>query len=104
MESVASFQMTTKPERSERIENLYRYITSFRYGICVERGKLLTEFYSRNMNLPAIVRRARAIDHVLSNMTVYIMPDSLFAGNQASCPRWHRCFRSLTWSGSSRRF
>lgn len=92
MQSVASFQMTTKPERSERIENLYRYITSFRYGICVERGKLLTEFYSRSMNLPPIVRRAKAIDHVLSNMTLYIMPDSLFAGNQASCPRWAPLF------------
>ena len=32
---------------------------------------------------------------VLQNMSIYIMPGSLFAGNQASKPRWAPIFLSL---------
>jgi formate C-acetyltransferase len=90
--ALESYQIDTKPVRTERIDNLYKYVTSFEYGICPERGHYLTEFYKNNMNLPNIVRRAKAIDHVLENMSIYIMPGSLFAGNQASKPRWAPLF------------
>lgn len=90
--ALGSFQIDTQPVRSERIDRLHKYVTSFAYGICPERGHYLTEFYKDNMSLPAIVRRAKAIDHVLQNMSVYIMPGSLFVGNQASKPRWAPLF------------
>lgn len=87
MENMNSFQIDTKPIRSERIDRLHKYITSFDYGICTQRGHYLTEFYKNNGNLPPIVRRAKAIAYVLEHMSIYIMPDSLFVGNQASHPR-----------------
>ena len=87
-----SYQISTKPVRTERIEKLHSYVTSFKYGICVERGKYLTEYYKDHMDQAPILRRANAIDHVLRNMSIYIMPGSLFAGNQASNPRWAPLF------------
>ncbi len=90
--AIDSFQIDTQPVRTERIDKLHKYVTSFEYAICTERGHYLTEFYKNNMNLPAIVRRAKAIDYVLENMSIYIMPGSLFVGNQASKPRWAPLF------------
>ncbi|CEP68205.1 Pyruvate formate lyase domain [Moorella glycerini] len=86
------FQMELKPERTPRIESLYQYITSFKPGICIERAFYLTESYKKNMHLPVMVRRAKAIANVLDNMTIYILPGSLLAGNQASKPRWAPLF------------
>ena len=87
-----SYQISTKPKRTERIDRLQKYITSSKYGICVERGRLLTEYYREHPDETPIIRRAKAIDHVLQNMSIYIMPGSLFAGNQASHPRWAPLF------------
>lgn len=92
MESIPSYQIVTKPQRSERIENLYQYIKSFKAGICVERAHLMTESYKKNIGLPTIVQRATVIADVLDQMTLYLMPGSLFAGNQASLPRWAPLF------------
>ncbi|WP_343250686.1 pyruvate formate lyase family protein [Diplocloster hominis] len=87
-----SYQISTEPVRTERIDRLHRYITSSKYGICVERGRLLTEYYRTHMDQVPIKRRANAMDHVLQNMSIYILPGSLFAGNQASHPRWAPLF------------
>ena len=92
MEENLSYQISTKPVRSKRIDELYRYITSFESGICIERGKYLTEFYETEPDLPNVLKRARAIEHVLKNMSIYMMPGSLFAGNQSSKPRWAPIF------------
>lgn len=92
MGEVNSFQIDTQPVRTKRIDELHKYVTSFEYGICVERGKYLTDFYRDHMDMAPIVRRAKAIDYVLEKMSIYIMPGSLFAGNQASKPRWAPLF------------
>ncbi len=92
MKVMDSYQIATKPNRSKRIDDLYNYINSYEFGICAERGQLLTEFYKDNMHLAPIVRRAKAIDYVLERMSIYIMPGSLFAGNHASNPRWAPLF------------
>ncbi len=91
MENI-SYQISTEPVRTKRIDHLYQYITSFGSGICVERGKYLTEFYETEPDLPNVLKRAKAIEHVLKKMSIYIMPGSLFAGNQTSNPRWAPIF------------
>lgn len=91
-EAVSSYQLDVRPQRSERISNLYRYITSFKPGICMERAYYLTQAYKKSTNLPAIVQRAVVVANVLDNMSIYLMPGSLFAGNQASKPRWAPLF------------
>lgn len=92
MKKDGSYQIMTKPIRTDRIDRLYKYITSFKSGICVERAKYLTEFYEKGPDLPNVLKRARAIQYVLQNMTIYIMPYSLFVGNQTSSPRWAPLF------------
>lgn len=90
--SVGSYQISTKAVRTKRIEALYSYVTSSPYGICIERAKYLTEYYRNHMDQVPIIRRAHAIDYVLQNMSVYLLPGSFFAGNQASNPRWAPLF------------
>ncbi|PLR77403.1 formate C-acetyltransferase/glycerol dehydratase family glycyl radical enzyme [Bacillus sp. V3-13] len=89
---LSSFQLEIKPQRSARMDALYKHITSFKPGICIERAYYMTEIYRQNMNLPAIVRRAKAIANVLENMSIYLMPGSFFVGNQTSKPRWAPLF------------
>lgn len=92
MESIPSYQLVTKPDRTPRIEKLFQYIRSFKPAVCIERAYLLTESYKKNECLSTIVRRAKVIADVLDQMTVFLMPGSLFAGNQASHPRWAPLF------------
>ena len=61
MKQDGSYQIMTQPIRTERIDNLYKYIKSFKSGICVERAKYLTEFYEKNYDLPNVLKRAKAI-------------------------------------------
>lgn len=55
--------------------------------ICVQRAQLTTEAYQRHMDKPLLIRRARALSNILGHMDIYIEPESLIAGNQASANR-----------------
>jgi pyruvate formate-lyase/glycerol dehydratase family glycyl radical enzyme len=56
-------------------------------SVCVERARLVTEAYKKYSFLPPALLRARALAHVLENMTIYIQPGEIIVGNQASQPR-----------------
>jgi pyruvate formate-lyase/glycerol dehydratase family glycyl radical enzyme len=56
-------------------------------SVCVERARLVTEAYQRFAADPVVLRRAKALAHVLDNMTIFIQPDEIIVGNQASRPR-----------------
>ena len=47
--------------------------------ICIERGQLVTESYRETEREPAIIRRARSLEKVLSKMTIDI-DDELIVG------------------------
>ncbi len=49
-----------------------------------ERAMLVTESYRANQDQPNVIKRARALDHVLENMTIYIEPQTIIVGNQAT--------------------
>ncbi len=55
--------------------------------LCAERGLLVTEAYARFAGDPPVLRRAKALAHVLEHMTIYIADDELIVGNQAGSPR-----------------
>ena len=55
-----SYQISTEPIRSKRINSLHQYITNSKYGVCVERGKLITEYYRSHPDEANIVKRANA--------------------------------------------
>ena len=56
-------------------------------SVCVERARLVTEAYQTYAHLPPVLLRARALAHVLDEMTIYIQPGEIIVGNQASRPR-----------------
>ena len=52
--------------------------------ICLERARLLTESYKKTDGEPAVIRRAKALKHVLDNMSIFIREGELIVGNFAS--------------------
>src|SRR4030043_442128 len=69
-----------------RIERLRKGIDVDRYPLCIEKIRLLTESFKSTENEPMILRRAKALAHVLDNITIFIEDDQLIAGNAASKP------------------
>jgi len=53
-------------------------------AICPERALLITESYQASEGEPMVLRRAKALENILSKMTIYIEKDQLIVGNQAS--------------------
>lgn len=86
------FQIDNKPCRTERIEKLYEYVGASKVGMCMERGRIITEVYRANRDLPPILLRATAVSEILRRMSIYILPGSLLAGNQASKPNYAPLF------------
>ncbi len=54
--------------------------------ICLERAEFVTASYKHTEWEPWILRRARALDHLLRNMTIYILDGEQIVGNYASTP------------------
>lgn len=56
-------------------------------SVCVERAVLTTESYRAHQHEPMVLQRALMVANVLANMSIYIEPATLIAGNQASANR-----------------
>lgn len=67
-----------------RIGRLRQVMEQRTASICSERAVLLTESFRRTEGEDYILRKAKALAHVLEHMTIYIQADSLIFGNQAS--------------------
>lgn len=52
--------------------------------ICPERAEIITESFKRSEGKSIVIRRALAMADILEKMTIYIEPDMLIVGNQAS--------------------
>ncbi|MBW1983220.1 MAG: hypothetical protein JRI53_00750 [Deltaproteobacteria bacterium] len=52
----------------------------------VERNRLLTESYKATEGEPMVLRRAKALAHILKNMSVFIVPNSRVVGHSGSTP------------------
>ena len=86
------FQLENKPVRTKRIERLYEYVGASRVGMCLERGSIITDVYRKHRDLPPILLRATALSEILDKMSIYLLPGSLLAGNQASKPNYAPLF------------
>jgi pyruvate formate-lyase/glycerol dehydratase family glycyl radical enzyme len=69
-----------------RIERLRKSIEVERYPLCVEKSRLLTESFKTTDGEPMVMRRAKALDHILDNIGIFIGQDELIVGNAASKP------------------
>jgi len=52
--------------------------------LCTERARLYTESWQETEGQPVVIRRAKALEKVLREMTIFIRPGELIVGNQAS--------------------
>lgn len=72
---------------TERIRRMREELIDTMPEVCVERARYLTEAYKAHEADPPVLRRAKALAHVLQDMTISIAPGELLVGNQASHPR-----------------
>jgi formate C-acetyltransferase len=70
-----------------RIAKLRDIFFSGNLSICAERAKIWTESHKETEGEPMMLRRAKALDRVLTEMTIYIKDGDLLVGNMASVPR-----------------
>ena len=67
---------------SERVQALREELLSTDEVMCYERACLVTESYQSTEGEPQILRRAKALRHVLENMTIFIRDGELIVGQQ----------------------
>lgn len=70
-------------EEIDRISFLKKSIPSGTRESCTDRAVLITEGYKNGAPDPIILRRSKALAHVLNNMTVRIFDQELIVGDQS---------------------
>ena len=73
--------------KAERLEALKHEVFNVTPELSSERARLITESYKATKDLPTILRRARALEHILENRTVFVRPGELFVGAISSVSR-----------------
>jgi len=69
---------------TERTKQLRKGLLTVTPKLCAERARLYTESWKETEGEPVVIRRAKAFDKVLSEMTIFIRPGELIVGNLAS--------------------
>ena len=72
---------------TERVVRLRERVLGTEPSLCIERGLLVTEAYASYVADPMVLRRAKALAHILDSMSIYIEEGELIVGNHASAPR-----------------
>ncbi len=81
-----------------RTARLRRQVMAEGPSICHERAAIVTDVYSRLAGeLPPVLLRAHALAAVLDGMSIFIAPEELVVGNQASRPRAAPLFPEYSW-------
>jgi pyruvate formate-lyase/glycerol dehydratase family glycyl radical enzyme len=77
----------TQSRDTARVQRLRAILLNTTPEVCAERARFLTEAYRAHEADPPVLRRAKALAHVLENMTIFVGEGELIVGNQASKPR-----------------
>lgn len=72
---------------NERTARIRARLLDTQPTVDTQRALLTTESYRAHEQDQVVLRRAYMLDNVLRNMSIYIDPDALLAGNQASSDR-----------------
>ncbi len=82
-EHTALSDVPAEPSRFARIK---RDLLSSKVHLCTERASLITDYFKRHdfPSDPMVVRKARALRHLLSRKSVRIFADELIVGNVGS--------------------
>lgn len=71
-------------ELTPRMKEFRESVLNEKPFVDAERAVLVTEAYKANEAQPAVIKRARGLAHILEGMTIYIEPQTLLVGNQAT--------------------
>lgn len=71
-------------ERGQRLRN---QVISAKTQICIERARIITQSYKETAGEHILIRRAKALDKILREISVYILKDELIVGHQSSKQR-----------------
>jgi len=66
----------------ERILKMKDKVVMHPHEICIERAKLITDSYKNTKEEPPVIRFAKALSHILSNMSIKIWEDEFVVGNR----------------------
>ncbi|MEJ2277371.1 MAG: pyruvate formate lyase family protein [Candidatus Lokiarchaeota archaeon] len=69
---------------NKRISLMKENLIQAPFEICIERAKLITEFYKSTNELNPILRYAKALKYILTNMTIKIWDNELIVGNRCT--------------------
>lgn len=69
---------------SERIIRLSEKVRDTPVTICLDRARLITDFYSEPSMEPVFIQRAKSFAYVLDNKEIFIDDDSVMAGHLGS--------------------
>jgi pyruvate formate-lyase/glycerol dehydratase family glycyl radical enzyme len=69
---------------NERILRMKNEVVMQPHELCIERAKLFTESYKKSKGEPSNIRFAKAMDYLLSNMTIKIWDDEFIVGNRCT--------------------
>ncbi len=72
---------------SPRIQRLKKEILSTKREISIERAILMTESFLKTPGEPTIIRRAKALRHILNHIKIKVTSDELIVGNRSLLPR-----------------
>lgn len=70
-----------------RMQSFREDLLNAKPQICVERALITTKVYKENQDQPLALKRAQMLKEVLDHMSIFIEPQTLIAGNQASSNR-----------------
>lgn len=70
-----------------RMHQFREDLINARSRVCAERAVLTTDSYRLHADKPITLKRAYMLQNILRNMTIFIEPQTLLAGNQASANR-----------------
>ena len=79
-----SFEPSNNDCDFQRIARLQDKMYHRKATLCAQRAEIITEVFKNTEGEPMVLRKAKAFNAVLSQMTIYIEEDSLIVGNQAS--------------------
>jgi choline trimethylamine-lyase len=86
-------------EANERVMTLRKSVLCTPQ-LCLERAYLMTESYKETEGEPALIRRARALEKILNEMSIYIKDGELIVGRATSKQRGGPLLPEVIWDWS----
>lgn len=84
MDELLDFKPINEDCDFDRIKRVQRKMYQRKATICPQRAEIITNSFKQSEGEPIVIRRAKAFADILDQMTIYIEPDMLIVGNQAS--------------------